>query len=98
MQRYEISQLPVLEGGKVHGLLTESLLLEVLMDDPHAKDHPVRQYMVESPAIVLPTTPVDIVSKMLSREMPALLVQLDHGEWDIITRSDILHTLLEVQK
>jgi len=98
MQRYEISQLPVLEGGKVHGLLTESRLLEVLMDDPHAKDHPVRQYMVESPAIVLPTTPVDIVSKMLSREMPALLVQLDHGEWDIITRSDILHTLLEVQK
>lgn len=98
MQRYEISQLPVLEGEKVHGLLTESRLLEVLMDDPHAKDHPVRRYMVESPAIVLPTTPVAIVSKMLSREMPALLVQLDHGQWDIITRSDILHTLLEAQK
>lgn len=97
MQRYEISQLPVLEGEKIYGLLTESRLIEVLMDDPLAKDQPVQRYMVEPPAIVLPSTPVDIVSKMLSREMPALLVQLDHGEWDIVTRSDILHTLVEAQ-
>jgi Cysteine synthase len=94
MQTYEISQIPVIEDGKVYGLLTESRLLEVLMDDPHARDHPVHQYALDPPAIVLPSTPVDIVSKMLTRQMPALLVQLDHG-WDIITRSDILHLLVE---
>jgi predicted transcriptional regulator len=66
----------------------------VLMDDPHARDHPVHQYALDPPAIVLPSTPVDIVSKMLTRQMPALLVQLDNG-WDIITRSDILHLLVE---
>nr|BAL56529.1 cystathionine beta-synthase [uncultured Bacteroidetes bacterium] len=98
MQRYEISQLPVMEGDKVHGLLTESRLIEVLMDDPLAKDYPVQRYMVDPPVIVLPSTPVDIVSKMLSREMPALLVQMAPGEWDIITRSDILHTLVEAGK
>lgn len=95
MQRYEISQLPVLSGNQVLGLLTESRLIEVLMDDPIAKDQPVRRYMMDPPAIVLPSTPVDIVSKMLTREMPAVLVQLDSEGWDIVTRSDILHTLLE---
>ncbi|MCS7189001.1 MAG: pyridoxal-phosphate dependent enzyme [Bacteroidia bacterium] len=95
MQRYEISQLPVIEKGQVQGLITESRLIEVLMDDPSAKEKPVQRYMMEPPAIVLPSTPVDIVSKMLTREMPAVLVQLDHGEWDIVTRSDILHTLVE---
>ncbi|MCX7606299.1 MAG: pyridoxal-phosphate dependent enzyme [Bacteroidia bacterium] len=97
MQRYEISQLPVIEEGRIYGLLTESRLIEVLMDDPLAKDQLVQKYMIEPPAIVLPTTPVDIVSKMLTREMPAVLVQLDHGEWDIVTRSDILHSLVEAR-
>ncbi|GIV23304.1 MAG: pyridoxal-phosphate dependent enzyme [Bacteroidia bacterium] len=95
MQRYEISQLPVREGDRILGLLTESRLIEVLMDDPHAKDQSIGTYMTDPPAIVLPSTPVDIVSKMLTREMPAVLVQLDHGEWDIVTRSDILHSLVE---
>lgn len=95
MQQYEISQLPVREGDRILGLLTESRLIEVLMDDPHAKDQPIGTYMTDPPAIVLPSTPVDIVSKMLTREMPAVLVQLDHGEWDIVTRSDILHSLVE---
>lgn len=94
MQRYEISQLPIMEGGRVHGLLTESRLIEVLMDDPLAKDQPVQRYMADPPVIVLPSTPVDIVSKMLTREMPAVLVQLEEG-WDIITRSDILHALVD---
>ncbi len=94
MQRYEISQIPVLQEEKVCGLLTESQLIEVLMDDPHAREAPAKAYAMEPPAIVLPSTPVDIVSKMLTRQMPALLVQLETG-WDIITRSDILHALLE---
>ncbi len=94
MQRYEVSQLPVIAGDQVYGLLTESRLIEVLMDDPHAREAPVRQYVLDPPAIVLPSTPVDIVSKMLTRQMPALLVQLEHG-WDIITRSDILHAIVE---
>lgn len=97
MQRYEISQIPILEGDRIYGILTESRLIEVIMDDPLAKDQPVQRYMADPPAIVLPSTPVDIVSKMLSREMPAVLVQLEEGGWDIITRSDILHTLVDLQ-
>ncbi|MCS7161897.1 MAG: pyridoxal-phosphate dependent enzyme [Bacteroidia bacterium] len=96
MQRHEISQLPILDGDRVYGLLTESRLIEVLMDDPSAKDLPVEQFMGEPPVIVLPSTPVDIVSKMLTREMPAVLVQLEEGGWDIVTRADILNTLIEM--
>lgn len=96
MQRYEISQLPIIEGERMYGILTESRLIEVLMDDPLAKDQPVERYMADPPAIVLPSTPVDLVSKMLTREMPAVLVQLEEGGWDIVTRSDILHALVDV--
>lgn len=97
MQRYEISQLPVIDGGRIWGMLTESRLVEVLIDEPSAREQPVEKYMTEPPATVLPSTPVDIVSKMLTREMPAVLVQLEEGGWDIITRSDILQALVEAQ-
>ncbi|MCS6895172.1 MAG: pyridoxal-phosphate dependent enzyme [Bacteroidia bacterium] len=95
MQRYEISQLPIIDGDRIYGMLTESRLIEVLMDDPLSRDQPVQRYMADPPVIVLPSTPVDIVSKMMTREMPAVLVQLEEGGWDIITRSDILHALVE---
>lgn len=97
MQRYEISQLPVIDGDRICGMLTESRLVEVLIDEPSAREQPVEKYMTEAPATVLPSTPVDIVSKMLTREMPAVLVQLEEGGWDIITRSDILQALVEAQ-
>ena len=88
-----VSQLPVVEDGKVVGSLTENRVLFTILDDPSLKNSPVSSAMNDPFPFVLPTTRIDVLSKMITKDNPAVLVQGNDGTLDIITKYDLIGVL-----
>lgn len=93
MSRRSISQIPVMEGNKVTGLVSESGLLEARMKKS-LTDLKVRDVMGEAPPIVAPNTPVSAVMGLM-RYFPAVLVTKDGTISGIITKSDLIKSAMK---
>jgi cystathionine beta-synthase len=63
------------------------------LDDPGLKDEPVTIAMNDPFPFVLATTRIDVLSKMINKENPAVLVQTEDGQLDIITEFDLISVL-----
>ncbi|GAB4420380.1 MAG: cystathionine beta-synthase [Bacteroidia bacterium] len=93
MREEDVSQLPVANGGQIVGSITESRLLNTILDDPKLKDGPVTQAMSDPFPYVLPSTRLEVISKLIHKENPAVLVKTDDGGTDIITKYDLINAL-----
>jgi cystathionine beta-synthase len=90
MKLYDVSQLPVLENGKIVGLLDESDLLRAIHDDESAFRQPVRQHMTSKLITVQRTAPLDSLHALLDR---GLVVIVCDGQrfLGLITGIDVLN-------
>lgn len=93
MVENSVSQLPVLDGNVVVGSLTESVVLNRLIDEPGAKDHAVSDTMGPALPIVDPSMPISGLSKHLREAPGAVLVRKEDGTFRIITKSDLIEAL-----
>jgi len=95
MMQHGISQVPVMEDGKVVGSLTEKRILNLLIEEPEARDRAVREVMGK-PLPILPThTTLEELSAHLDAQTGAVLVPNPEDHYDIITRSDLISALAE---
>ena len=91
MEKGGFSQLPVLEGGRVSGAVSESTLLRALAE-PEGRRVRVRDVQEEAYPQVGENFPADLLASILTR-YPAVLV-LDRGELrGIVTRIDLIRGL-----
>ena len=92
MKLYEVSQLPVLEGSKVVGMIDESDLLLAAIDDETRLRLPVRDIMTTRLQTVDVRTPVRELLPLLDKGFVPIVV---NGEEFIglITRIDLLNHL-----
>ena len=91
MNKYSISQLPVLEKDKVIGLITESSILEKSLENANilkAKD-----LMIEAPPLISENTKISVVSSLL-KYYPLILVSKKGGLKGLITKADLLNSLV----
>ncbi|RMG23987.1 MAG: pyridoxal-phosphate dependent enzyme [Bacteroidetes bacterium] len=95
MREQVLSQIPVMENGEIIGSLHESRLLNILLDDPTLKQAPVRQAMSDPLPFVLPGTRIEVISKLINKENPAVLVKSEEGALDIITQYDLINVLAQ---
>lgn len=92
MRTYEVSQVPVLEGDRIVGLLDESDLLLAAHSDPGAFKQPVRQSMSTKLHAVSPGAHLDELLPIFDQGMVAIV--LDHDRFvGLITRVDVLNLL-----
>ncbi len=88
MRQKNISQMPVIEKNKVVGYISETVLLEKLLDYD-SEDLDVKSIMKEAPPIIPPDTSQGVVANLLNH-FPFLLVE-EKGELKgIITKADLL--------
>ncbi|OJT19809.1 cystathionine beta-synthase [Archangium sp. Cb G35] len=92
MKLYEVSQLPVLEGNKVVGMIDESDLLLAAIDDETRLRLPVRDIMTTRLQTVDVRTPVRELLPLLDKGFVPIVV--DGEEFvGLITRIDLLNHL-----
>lgn len=88
-----ISQMPVIEGGEVLGSLTESGILNRLIERPEAREEQVREVMDAPLPIVPPSLHLEMLSAYLNQGSGAVLVHRAGDDYAIITRSDLINAL-----
>lgn len=91
MKMADVSQLPVLEGAKLVGLIDESDLLMAAINEAGFKRQ-VREVMSAQLETVTPTTPVQSLMAIFARGMVAIVVDGDHF-LGLVTRIDLLNWL-----
>jgi cystathionine beta-synthase len=95
MKISEISQLPVLDGARIVGLLDESDLLRAVTAAPSAFGQPVRDFMTTQLVTVSPDAPLDSLFTLFDRGLVAIVCE---GEkfLGLITRIDVINHLRRV--
>jgi cystathionine beta-synthase len=95
MKGVEVSQLPVLVGQRIVGLLDESDLLHALSKTPAVLLQPVREFMSTQLVTVSPTAPLDSLFPLFDRGLVALVCEEDRF-LGLITRIDVVNHLRRV--
>ncbi len=92
MKLYDVSQLPVLEGEKLVGIIDESDLLVAVNADADAFRAPVRQAMVAKVETIAPTAPLEALLPIFAKDHVAV-VERDGRFIGLITRIDFINHL-----
>jgi len=95
MRGKDISQVAVIENGQVIGSLNEGRVLSALLDNPSLKNTQVGEVMSDPFPFVLESTKITVLSKMITKEISAVLVQKADGRIEIITQSDLISVLAQ---
>ncbi len=94
---YGVSQVPVTDvEGEFVGSLSDSKLLPALIDDPSLRDKPVSEVMQAPFRFVPVDTTLDVLSSMITRDNPAVMVRDGVGRPRIITQHDLLESIAGV--
>ncbi|SFT41183.1 cystathionine beta-synthase [Lishizhenia tianjinensis] len=93
MRDFKISQIPVMKDGEFVGLVDDKTIFELLIDNPSIVDDPISSVMKDPLPVVEASANIDKISKLINRDTPAVLVKLDNGKYNIITRYDIIDAI-----
>ncbi|MBN8532186.1 MAG: cystathionine beta-synthase [Alphaproteobacteria bacterium] len=92
MKLYDVSQLPVMNGEKLVGIIDESDLLLAAMKEKGAFQKPVKSAMASNLETVSPDKPVESLLPIFERGLVAI-VEHQGKFYGLITRIDLLNHL-----
>jgi cystathionine beta-synthase len=93
MREHDLSQLPVFEGGAPVGALYEDDLLTLAMEGKDLKKVVVREVMSQAFPIISPASPLDHLTSFITRDCPAVFVDMGEGRYEILTKYDLVHAI-----
>jgi cystathionine beta-synthase len=94
MSEHDFSQISIMRDNRLVGSLNEAHLYNELVRNPNVKSQPVDTIMQPAFPFVDVSTPVDLLSTMLTPQNPAVLVRdFNTDKTFIITRSDLIRVL-----
>ena len=94
MTEHDYSQIPITDGGRVVGAISESQLYAAIVRNPDVKSEPIEKIMQPAFPFVDITTGIDALAAMITPESPAVLVRdFKSQETFIITRWDVMQAL-----
>ncbi len=93
MQQQDISQLPVFEDGRSVGAIFEDKILNLALEGKDLRKLIVREVMGPPIPQVPPNAPVERVTHLLSHESPAVFVEMESGEPEVLTKFDLMDTI-----
>ena len=94
MSEHDFSQISIRRDKRLVGSLNEQRLYAELVGDPNVKTQPVDSIMQPAFPFVDISTPVELLSRMITPENPAVLVRdFKSDKTFIITRSDVIRVL-----
>ncbi|MFA5245882.1 MAG: pyridoxal-phosphate dependent enzyme, partial [Pedobacter sp.] len=88
-----ISQIPVTQKGMIVGKLTESDILNSVLENPSLRSGLVKDIMTSSFPFIDLNTSIDKISSIINKENMAVLVEDENGNIEIITQYDIINAI-----
>ncbi|MEZ4894330.1 MAG: CBS domain-containing protein, partial [Saprospiraceae bacterium] len=94
MKTNDISQMPVLDGDNIVGSISETQVLNYLLDNPmqHAEKE-VRNVMGAAFPKVSEDLPISKLSRFISKEIPAFITTDRSGGTHIVTQYDLIQAM-----
>lgn len=94
MKELDISQLPVMAGDDIAGSVTESNILEFILNNPlQNSEKKVSEIMAQPFPVVGPELPVRDLNKYISKNTPAVIARDLSGDLIVLTQYDIIQAL-----
>ena len=94
MKDHDLSQLPVTKGDQIIGSITESLVLNLLLENPIVNgDKKIDEVMSDPFPWVEMDTPLKRLNRLLDKNVPAILCKDQTGQVHILTQYDVIHAL-----
>ncbi len=93
MKKFEISQIPVVDVDGFVGSLDESKLFKLFFEDKDLANKSIKSVMGRPFPIVKSETKIEEISKLIDKDNSAVLVELEDGNHQIITKHDIIKAI-----
>jgi cystathionine beta-synthase len=93
MQKYDIEQIPVMNGDGPVGAISEGGLFQKIFHNPELKNATVLEVIEPLFPIVSFDSPVEKLSHLINKENGAVLSKDDAGTYHIITKYDVIQAL-----
>lgn len=93
MKKYDIEQIPVINGNRPIGSISESGLFQKIFDNPDIKNSIVRDVLEPIFPLVDFETPVERLSHLINKENGAVLAKDEAGNLHIVTKYDVIQAL-----
>ena len=76
--------------GKIVGSLDDSKVYQSLIEKPELRDAPISTIMQDSFPIVKEEATIEDLSKLINKDVAAVIVELKNGHYHIVTRHDLI--------
>lgn len=93
IRKFKISQIPVIDKEGFVGSVEDSDLFAAYMENPDIAEKPIHEIMGKAYPIVNRKAKVEEVSKLITKDNNAVLVDLGNGKHHIITKYDIINSI-----
>ncbi len=93
MQKYDIEQLPVMNGNGPSGSISEGGLFQKIFNNPEIKNAKVEEVLEPSLPLVSFDTPIEKIRTLINKENGAVLAKDEAGSFHIVTKYDVIQAL-----
>jgi cystathionine beta-synthase len=93
MKKYDIEQIPVMNGDGPIGAISEGGLFQKVFDNPEIKNFKIADVMEPLLPVVAFDTPVEKLSSLINKGNGAVLAKDEAGNYHIVTKYDVLQAL-----
>jgi cystathionine beta-synthase len=93
MQSHDFSQLPVFEDTTPVGAIYEDDILSLLLQGKDLKALVVREVMSSPFPVVPASAKIDQITSCITRDCPAVFVDMGDHHYEILTKYDLLHAM-----
>jgi cystathionine beta-synthase len=93
MKKYDIEQIPVMNGNGIIGAVSENGLFQKVFSNPEIKNATVESVMEPAYPVVAFDTPVERLGSLITKENGAVLAKDEKGDYHIVTKYDVIQSL-----
>lgn len=93
MREIDVSTIPVVRDGQVVGTIREEQAIDLLLHAPKDRETTVEECMEDPLPEVNSDTPIGEIHQLFLRGNHAVLVRLEGGRREILTKYDLIHGL-----
>jgi cystathionine beta-synthase len=93
MKKYDIEQIPVMNGNGIIGSVSENGLFQKVFSNPEIKNATVQSVMEPAYPVVAFDTPVERLGSLITKENGAVLAKDEKGDYHIVTKYDVIQSL-----